>query len=171
MLVIHSLATERSIKVSSTGRIKWNSFSVPRDCTGTEQPCWAWWWAPTSAHNCHARTHSFWGMECNQGITWWAHHSHHQEEESQLCYQQVIQNFVRGGIRLLPIFKQRILLLAGTWLAQQDTQTAPVRSTLDLTASYRESCLGLTEMISNFRNRCYKAYNYKIMTLLIIYQL
>lgn len=118
-LVIHSLVSERSIKVSSTERINGNSFSVPRDCTGTEQPCSAWWWAPTSAHNCHAGTHSFWGMECHQGITWWAHHSHHQEEEEQLWYQQVIQNFVRGGIRLLPILKQRILLLPGTWLAQQ----------------------------------------------------
>lgn len=99
-----SLISKRSVK-ESAHRIKGNSFSFSRDCIRTKQPCSAWWWATTSAHNCHARTHSIWSMEYNQGITWWTHHSYHQEEESKLCYHQVIWNFVRGGIRLLPILQ------------------------------------------------------------------
>lgn len=107
--------SERSVTASPKERIKGNSFSLPRDCTGTEQPCPGRRWALTSAHNFHARTHSFRGVECNQGITWRAHHSHHQEEESQLCYHQVIRNFVRGGIRLLPIFEGFCHLQALGW--------------------------------------------------------
>lgn len=84
-----------------------NFLSFSRDCIRTKQPCSAWWWAITSAHNCHARTDSFWSMEYHQGITWGAHHSYHQEKESELCYHQVIWNFVRGGIRLLSILQTK----------------------------------------------------------------
>lgn len=102
-----SLISERSLEDSSPQRITGNSFSFPRDCVRTQRPCSARWWAVTSAHDCHARTHAFWSVEHHQGITWRAHHGYHQEEESKLCYRQVVWNFVRGGIRLMTVLQTK----------------------------------------------------------------